>query len=326
MQLFVTGANGFIGDAVTRSARSRGHRVVALVRSSTSEGTCRLVDAGAEIVVGDVCERGDWVQQLSGCDAVVHLAANFGAAADQWDVAVRGTANLADAMIARQVERLVLVSSISVYDFRGRRRDEVLDETSPIEPMPNSRDGYVRSKLGQEQVVADRPALKTTIVRPGAVYGRDRLWNAGLALRIGHGPGLTIAPDAALKLTYVDNCAEAIVLAAERDEAIGTVLNIVDDALPTQRQFAAALRRHGLPAPRSVPIPYAMASAIARIASAVNTRLFGGRLQLPEILVPARLDARYKPLTYSNLTAKRVLGWTPRAGLDEALDRVAAAQ
>jgi nucleoside-diphosphate-sugar epimerase len=254
----------------------------------------------------------------------VHLAAKLSTDADHRDAAITGTERLVDAMVAQRVRRLVLVSSISVYDFRRRNSHDVLDEATPLEPDPGNRDGYVQAKLGQERVVGARSELTTTIVRPGAVYGRDRLWNAGLALRIAPGFGLTIAPTARLKLTYVDNCAAAIVLAAERDEAEGAVLNVVDDSLPTQRQFVAALRRHGLPAPRSLPIPYVVASTVARAASAVNTRLFQSRLRLPEILTPARLDARYKPLAYSNLAAKRVLGWIPDVDLDEALRRVAA--
>jgi nucleoside-diphosphate-sugar epimerase len=100
---------------------------------------------------------------------------------------------------------------------------------------------------------------------------------------------------------------------------------VVDDDLPTAAGFAAVLRRHGLGAPRGIPVPYGVVELAARLAHGADQVLLGGRVPLPELLVPERLAARYKPLRYTNAEARRVLGWAPRWSLDEALARTADA-
>jgi len=65
-----------------------------------------------------------------------------------------------------------------------------------------------------------------------------------------------------------------------------------------------------------------VASAAAEVLAFANRRLVGGRAKFPGIVVPATLDAQYRPLRYPNDVAKRVLGWQPRWTLDEALLRV----
>jgi nucleoside-diphosphate-sugar epimerase len=301
-----------------RDAIARGHEVVALVRS-------RPTTQGVHQVVGDIRRPETWSTSLDGCDAVIHLAATYGDPMEQWDVVVHGTDQLVGAMAAKGVDRLVLVSSMSVYDYAALEPWQVLDEESPLDRSPEHRDGYTRAKLAQETLVKGVSGLRTTIVRPGAVYGRDRLWDGGVAVRLPMGLGVAVSPGAHEKLTYVENCSRAIVLAAERDDAAGAVLNIVDDDTPTQAEFAAALRRHGLAAPRAVPVPYRAAAIAARGAQFVNQHVLAGRLHLPEVAVPPRLDARHKPLRYTNDRAKRTLGWIPPFTLDEALVRIAAA-
>jgi nucleoside-diphosphate-sugar epimerase len=326
VKLFVTGASGFLGAAVVDAAEARGHEVVRLVRRATSgqDGSPRerVVDA-----VGDVRDTRAWEAALDGVDAVVHLAAaKAGDFHTQFASTVLGTEALLDAMSRHGVRRLVHVSTFSVYDYRALPTGAVLDETSPVEARPQDRDDYAQTKLVQEQLVRDFAAAggEVTIVRPGAVYGPGNLWNAGLAAVLPGGLGLAFAPRGRLKLTYVENCAEAIMLAAERVEAIGCTINVVDDDLPSQRAFAKALARHGVPVPRSVPVPWVVARALATALAVANRRFAGGRAKFPGIVVPAKLDAQYRPLRYTNDTARRVLGWRPRYGLDEALARSVA--
>ena len=320
MKLFVTGASGFVGSAVVAAAIARGHEVVRLVRRAEPEGGARVTDA-----VGDIRHPASWRDSLVGVDAVIHLAAAAGGDFHtQFSSTVLGTEALLGVMRDVGVHRLVHVSTFSVYDYRSIPVGSLLDESSPIEAHPLDRDEYAQTKLVQEQLVHDFALSggEVTIVRPGAVYGAGKLWDAGLAVRLSRGVGLAYSPLARQKLTYLENCAEAIVLAAERPEAIGATVNIVDDDLPTQRGFARAQRRAGFVVPRSVPVPYRVAILTASTLALVNRRFAGGKAKLPAFVVPAKLDAQYRPLRYSNETAKRVLGWRPRYTLDEALLRV----
>lgn len=322
MKLFITGAGGFVGTAVVGQALARGHDVVAMVRSAPSAP----VPEGVSVVVGDLRQLGPWAEALSSCDAVIHLAASTGDFYDQLASTVVGTERLLAAMRDNGVKRLVHISTFSLYDYRAIPVNGRLDETSPIEDRPEDRDDYTQTKLVQEQLVRDFGASsgEVVIIRPGAIYGPGKLWDAGLAIRLFGHTWAAIAPNGRQKLTYVENCAEAIVLAAERDEAIGQTLNIVDDDPPTQRQFAAALARHGFDVPHGVPMPYRVVSAGATLIERVNQRCFGGKARLPGFMVPAKLDARFKPFDYSNDHAKRVLGWRPGKTLDEALAAIAA--
>ena len=77
---------------------------------------------------------------------------------------------------------------------------------------------------------------------------------------------------------------------------------------------------------RSLPVPYRVAAAFAGILAAANQHFVSGRAKLPGIVVPAQLDAQFRPLEYTNEAAHRVLGWRPRYTLDEALARCRATE
>jgi nucleoside-diphosphate-sugar epimerase len=132
---------------------------------------------------------------------------------------------------------------------------------------------------------------------------------------------------ARIPLNYVENCAEAILLAVEKPQSDGQIFNVVDDQLPTQRRYAKLIAQRTVPRPRIFPVSWTIMRLIARCAWLTNRVILRGRAKIPGIFVPSRLHARCKPLRYSNAKLKSVLGWTPRYGLTEALDRsVAAAQ
>lgn len=324
MRLFVTGANGFVGRVVVAAAASRGHQVLALVRHASAAAAERgpLGHPGVEVVRGDLRHYDGWEQRLAGCDAVVHLAASFGDFDEQWLTNVVATERLLGHLVAHGPRRLVHVSTFSVYDYEALASGATLDEDAPLEAEPRRRDAYAQTKLEQERLVRDAAgALAVTIVRPGAVYGPGNLWDSGRALQFGSRGGVVIGPRAPLKLVYVEHCAEAIVLAAATERAVGAVINLVDDNPPTPREYAAALRRAGAVVAPAVAVPYAVALGVARTAAWVDRRFVGGRGKYPELLVPRRLAARYKRLRYANQRAKDLLGWTPRYTLDEALAR-----
>jgi nucleoside-diphosphate-sugar epimerase len=130
-----------------------------------------------------------------------------------------------------------------------------------------------------------------------------------------------IGARAQVPLTYVENCAEAVVLAAERDEARGETLHVIDDDPPTQRRYCSMLRRRTTPRPVVVPVAWSLMRAVAGVAGVTNRLIFRGRAKIPGLFIRARLHARSKPLKYPNSKIKKVLGWKPRYSLAEGLDR-----
>ena len=111
-----------------------------------------------------------------------------------------------------------------------------LDESSALETNLERREVYAQSKIVQETLVrqsADQGGLKLTLIRPGAIYGRDNLWTGQLGIRLGERRWLRFTGVTKMPLTYVENCAAAVVLSAESEAAIGKAFYVLDDDLPS---------------------------------------------------------------------------------------------
>jgi 2-alkyl-3-oxoalkanoate reductase len=319
MKLLISGASGFLGGYVVAEAARRGHTVRAAVRRAQDLGS------SVQTVTVDLRRRDGLVDALAGVDAVIHLAAaKAGDLHAQLAATVVGTENLIWAMSQAGVRHIVHISSFSVYDPMQMPAHCLLDESAPLADPMGDRDEYTITKLIQERLVleaARKNAWRWTILRPGMLFGRENLFNARVGMRIGDNTWLRTGAWACIPLCYVENCAEAILLALEKPQASGQVLNLVDDQLPRQRRYARLIAQRCAPRPRIIPVSWTIMRTAARCAWLVNRWLLGGRAKIPGILVPSRLHARCKPLRYCNTAAKTVLGWAPRYGLTEALDR-----
>ncbi|MBV1862922.1 MAG: NAD-dependent epimerase/dehydratase family protein [Rhodobacteraceae bacterium] len=298
-KIMVTGAAGFIGRHCVVAALARGHSVVAVVRREAA------FPAGVEVVVADLND----VQELPAVDAVIHAAASL--AGDGTEMArdtIAATKGLIDALQGRV--RIVLVSSIAVYDTLSLAVGDVLDETIAVEAKPEQRDGYCRAKLAQEALVM-ASGQDGFLIRVGAVYGKGRLWNGHLGLAMG--PMLLgVGTRGEVPLCYVENCAQALVMATETPVNGVGYLNLVDDDLPDRGAYVQALQSGGWP--RFV-LPFSW-----RILQ-VMAALFGWLPGMPGLLRPAILHARMKPLRYANARLKRRFGWQSNVSFAEAMER-----
>jgi len=325
MKLLVTGANGFLGRHVVAEALRRGHVVRAMVRSVKDAARNGWIGRpNLEWVQADLRSRRGLVDAVAGCDAVLHLAASkSGDIYAQYAGTVVATENLLAAMTEAKVRRIVAISSMAVYDYLHMKSGTVVDEESPLDVECVDRDEYAQTKLAQENLVRDhatKHGWDFTILRPGVIYGKDNLWTARLGQQ-GKRVWVRIGARAQVPLTYVENCAEAVVLSAEKDEARGQTLHVIDDDPPTQRQYCSMLRRRMTPRPLVVPVAWSIMRAVAGVAGVTNRLLFRGRAKIPGLFIRARLHARSKPLKYPNSSIKKVLGWKPRYSVAEALDR-----
>jgi nucleoside-diphosphate-sugar epimerase len=250
---------------------------------------------------------------------VIHLAAGLkGSAADLFLNSVVCSKNLLEAIAAsgRKV-KVVHVSSFGVYASAAMRPGEILTEESPLEPEPVRRDLYSYSKLRQEQLFHEysrRHGIPLVVVRPGVIYGpRGSL----LSVRV----GLTLGPIFVflggrnrLPLTYVDNCADAIIAAAGSEAAVGQTFNIHDDDLPTCAEYLRRYRRE-VGRLRVVRIPYRATLLLSRLIERYHIRSKG---QLPAILTPYKARANWKSMRFDNRKIKS-LGWRPLISTDEGL-------
>ena len=154
------------------------------------------------------------------------------------------------------------------------------------------------------------------ILRPGYVFGPGK---RELNARVGidtFGVFIQVSGSNRLPLTFVDNCAEAIVLAGLKPGIEGEVFNVVDDKLLTGRQFLKSYKNRIKPF-RSVRIPYSLAYAMCIFWEKYSK---WSKNQLPPVFNRRRCAAQWKKMRYSNQKLKDRLGWKPRVPMNEAMD------
>jgi nucleoside-diphosphate-sugar epimerase len=229
--------------------------------------------------------------------------------------------------------RLVMVSSIAVYNAAALAEGATLDETTPLEANPDARDAYCRSKLALEALTlwaADAHNLKVRIMRPGAVFGPGRLWNGHIGQALGP---LVVQMEkrGQVPVSFVNHCAEALVLAAERpvehDDRTGPpaggrveIINVLDDDLPDRARYMEALRGSGWPR-FVVPGSWRPLAGLADMLSYLGERAPVVKSKLPGLLRPAIIHSRMKPLAYSNARLHDRLGWQSGLSFEEAMRR-----
>ena len=329
MKVLVTGGRGFIGRHIAAEAIRRGHTVAVLARPAAAaaervEPPSPIPD-GAELVEHDLREREGLSEVLDGVDVVVHCAAAMGGDQDtQEATTVDGTTHLLSAMGEAGVQHVIVLSTFSVYDYAAIPRGTVLDEESPLEEDFDVRSPYTWAKRKQEDLVrsvATSRGWRWTVLRPGIVFGPGRTWFHHLGVQLRPNRWVSYAGTGLLPLTYVENCAEAVVLALESEGAAGATVNIVDDGVPTRRLYLEVLAKLTNRHPTITDIPWELLEPSSQLATWVNRRVLLGRAPLPDLLRLERLQARCKPLAYSNERAKSLLGWQPRYGFETAMRR-----
>jgi nucleoside-diphosphate-sugar epimerase len=328
-RILVTGAAGFIGSRVVQNLVDRGFRnLICFVRPSSdlteidSISQRRTAGSRLDILKGNLLSRTDCEAACKDAVAIYHLAAGIGEKSypDAFMNSVVATRNLLDASLRyARLRRLVLVSSFTVYTNRQRSRH--LDESCPTDERPELRgEAYCYAKVRQEQMVREYGKnflIPYVVLRPGSVYGRAGSEAPG---RVGIGTFgffLHLGGGNTIPFTYVDNCAEAIVLAGLVKGIDGEVFNIVDDELPSSRCFLR-LYKENVKRFKSVYLPHVVSYLLCYLWEKYSQWSSG---QLPPAFNRSRWYADWRKMRYSNEKLKLRLGWVPKVSTDEGLRR-----
>jgi nucleoside-diphosphate-sugar epimerase len=325
--MLVTGSNGFLGVAVIERLLARGKTGIrCLVRAGSNRRRldamlARYPGADVEIVDGSLSSIESAQRLIEGAPLILHLAASLsGQAADMFLGTVVASKHLLDAIVASPHKpKVLLISSFGVYGVADTKKGHLLDEKTPVEPHPEWRDVYSHSKHRQEHLFfeyRERYGLALCVLRPGVIYGPG---GGAFSARVGLSlPGmfLFLGGNNELPLSYVDNCAEAICIAAERARFDGDVYNVHDDELITCDEYLRRYQSEVGPI-RVVRSPYAATMLLSWAVQWYHRHSHG---QLPPIFTPYKTRTMWKGNHFSNAKL-HTLGFSPIVSTEEGLRR-----
>lgn len=310
MKVLVTGADGFIGSHLAEQLVREGHDVRALVMYNSLDSWGWLDSAPQEVVSqidifpGDIRDPALMKSAVSGCDAVLHLAALIAipysyVAPDLYvQTNIQGTLNLLNAARDAGVSRFVHTSTSEVY---GTARYVPMDEGHPLQ----GQSPYSASKIGADQMASayfTSFGMPVVIIRPFNTFGPRQSARAVIPTIISQlAAGKKEVQLGSLgptrDFTYVSDTVAGFVAALTANAGIGDVINL------------------------GAGFEISIGDTFSSIAAIMNSDAVA-------VEDPARLrpeNSEVERLYSNNSKARELLGWTPRlAGLDGFREGLAA--
>ncbi len=308
-RVFITGADGFIGRALSERLRADGVEVAGVDTRPSSQ----------EVVVGDISRDGAWLESVDGADLVIHTAVIVSMQGDPdsfYDINIAGTRRVLEAAVRTGAKRFVQFSSTVVYSDRFPPN---VDETYPVRINGNP---YVDTKIASEQVVFQAHSageIPVSVVRPGDVYGPgSRPWTTEpVEMLKRHQFMLPGKGEGIFSPIYIDDLIDGALAVAESPNAAGHAFNISCAAGVTNKEFFGHYARMlgvSLPClPVAVLLPLAATSYRLRRVLPVS----------PDTN-PNSLRFLLRKNSHSIAKARELLGWEPRVGLEEGMRRTEA--
>lgn len=327
MKILVTGGGGFLGQALCRGLRGRGHEVVSFNR-----GHYPALDAiGVTQLRGDLGDRDAVIDAARGCQAVFHNAAKAGAWGPYREyhrANVLGTAHVIDACRAHRIDKLVHTSSPSVthratQPVEGGSADDVPYGQHLKAP-------YAATKKIAEQLVlaANDTRLATVALRPRLIWGvgdtqlLPRLVeraHAGRLRLVGRGDNL-------MDSTCIDNAVDAHLSAfdhlAPGAACAGRAYFISNGEPRTARETVNALLSAAGAPPVDKSVPLAVAYGLGAVCEGLWQVLpLRGEPPMTRFLAEQLATVHW----YDMGPARRDFGYLPRVSFDEGVARLRAA-
>jgi dihydroflavonol-4-reductase len=172
MKVFLTGATGFVGSHVAREVASQGAQLRLLVRPSSN--LRNLEGLHAETIVGDLLQPESLRTVIRGCDALMHVAADYRLWVPDpkamYAANVDGTRALLRLAREEGVRRVVYTSSVATMGFKSD--GTIVDESTPVS-LADMIGHYKRSKFLAEQVAieAGQAGQEVVILNPTTPIG-----------------------------------------------------------------------------------------------------------------------------------------------------------
>ncbi|MBW3614653.1 MAG: NAD(P)-dependent oxidoreductase [Actinobacteria bacterium] len=240
----VTGGTGYIARYLISALVEQGWQVRSCARSGRPSWMAEDIDHHSV----DLAGREPLDAVVGGVSHVFHLAgASSSRSSDDemWHSNVEGTTRLVEAARRCGVERVLYMSSTSVY---GEEVQLPLPVREDVEPCPSR--SYGKAKWGAEQAVwrAAGEGLAVVVVRPVSVFGPGNtklLGSAVLDVAIEHFAGLDTVEvhrePVEQRLVHVDDVVGACLHLVGHPDSPGRAFNICLDTYPTSHELAGIL-------------------------------------------------------------------------------------
>lgn len=276
----VTGASGFLGSYIARALVEAGAEVVGVVRSPKKGAF--LEPLGVTLRQADLTDRASLEQAFRGTDAVVSCAALWTLRRAPWEAFyaanVEGTENVYEAVGAAGVKRVIHISTFGVYRFRLYTP---MDESTPLLDGERRQGGAYRATKAlsevRARVLADKHALRLTILRPTGIYGACDPHLMPMVRAACRFP-LTPAPTLSFPLVYAGDVARAVVGALENDASAGEAYNTGGGDGSFSSFLRAVKKTHpqcrGITLPIPVPVRIRVSNAKAERDLGFSNRSF----------------------------------------------------
>lgn len=289
MKILVTGADGFVGNALcSRLSKEKGWKVFAYTIKK----------------YGDLGKPDSIQKAIKGVDVAVNCAGALphGKLGDEvyWNTNVVAVGNIVAACTKYGVKRLVHISTVGIY---GATSVKGIDEKCSV----RLTDIYTKTKYEGDQKIWKyiRNGGDAVIIRPTIAYGPGdvrpvflklfKMVKKGINISIGDGSNF-------LHTIYIDNLVEAIYLAVKSKRTLKTDFIIGDGECPTMKEIIATIASVQGKKYVNLVIPKPIGHAVGKLCGMERTVKFVSENR-----------------KYSIKKAKKLLGYNPKIGLEEGM-------
>jgi len=318
MKVLITGATGFVGNAIAHRLASKGHQIRCLMRETSD--TKSLSDIVWEKVVGDITNMENCREMVRGMEAVIHCAAHvtdFGSWKTFRKINVEGSVNLADASLGNKVDRFIYLST---SDVLGLRTDVPLGDDMPCE---KSGFQYPDTKIEAEEALFElfrKRNLPLVALRPTWIYGPgDRTFFPEVIDALAKGLMFYFwDKKTVINLTYIDNLVDAIMMSLENENCIGRAYLVIDDETITWEELCEKLSAELGYKPPKFSLPKVVSAGLAKGMSVAWSAI---KSKNRPMITPYNIAFTGATLMFDDSRIKKELGFAPRVGLEEGFAR-----
>ena len=315
--VFITGASGFIGNALAEELLSNGFNVTALIKSSTDPF---LSHENLNIVKGDILDSEHLISITKGMDIIFHCAAFISFMKKDlkkmYEVNVTGTKNILEAGLKNKIKKIVYLSAASVLGYTKDPKSPI-DEN--IKRSQKKANPYAYTKTLAEDLVKDYTALglDVSIANICTVYGAgDKKLNSGALIKSIYEEKVKFAPPGGTSYISIKDLVKGLILLSlngkpgERYIFCGENLTFFD----LFNRIACALKkgpvRYVLPQWSFLPAWWTFLLKDYFLGSS------GNRVN---ILTAEIIKESYFYKYYNSKKAGSVLGWAPEDSLEDTV-------